>query len=158
MNGCIHANFISFFIIKFPRTSHAKWAENSFPFNKHLLSTWQDFDNIQRKTPSIRTTVLCFRGEEVRVTPMMRSLSGIYVAWRELLLASGRSREVPRLLLSSFSSWSTQPRGLGRGREMGTGLEWTVSEGTDLLRVAQQNRFLEACQSFFPPSRSERSM
>ena len=44
------------------------------------------------------------------------------------------------------------------GREMGTGLEWTVSEGTDLLRVAQQNRFLEACQSFFPPSRSEGSM
>lgn len=65
---------------------------------------------------------------------MMRSPSGIYVAWRELLLASGRSREVPRVLLSSSWSWSMQPRGV-RHRQWGA--VDRVLEGTYLLGVAK---------------------
>lgn len=79
----------------------------------------------EEDSPSVRTTVLRFIGEEAVVTPMMMSSSGTYVAWRELLLASGRSREAPRVLLSSSWSWYMQPGGVGGNRHWG---------GTDSLR------------------------
>lgn len=89
----------------------------------------------EEDSASVRTAILCFI-EEALVTPMMRSSSGIYVAWRELLLPFGRGREVPRVLLSCSWSWSMQPGGV-RGGDRHWGGADGVSEGTHLLGVAK---------------------
>ena len=86
---------------------------------EHLARLWQL--STEEDSPSVRTAVLCFIGEEAVVTPMMRSSSGIYVARREFLLALGRSREVPRVLLSSSWSWSMRPGGVGGDGQWGGG-------------------------------------
>lgn len=138
MNECIHANFISFFIIKFLRTSHAKWGENSFPFNKHLLSTWQDFDNIQRKTPALKQLFSALQEKRLGWHPWWDHRLGFMLHGENYFLPRAEAKRFPDFSCPLSGPDPHSPEGWGWGGRWALG--WSGQSQKELICWELHNR------------------